>query len=449
MYAIIDVETTGLRAENERITEISIIQHDGREVTRRFTTLLNPEKKIPYRITQMTGINNKMVENAPKFYEVAKQIIELTEGRTLVGHNIAFDYRFIRAEFQQFGYEFKRKKLCTVKLSRKLIPGQRSYSLPRLTDALNLPHESKHRAEGDAMATTRLFEMLLTINPELNAPNLNGISTNLDRQKLEELPEATGVYYFYNDTGDLIYIGKSKNISDRIYSHLTNNSTKRALEMRNQIADVSYELTGSELIALLKESTEIKAHKPRFNRAQRRTSYLWGVYHFIDDNGYINLKIERTRKKDEPPVTSFSSKSSAQQFMHALTEQHQLCQKLTGLYKTNGACFQYQIHKCHGACVGEEEPGSYNQRVEQALERFEFDNQSFIAVDSGRSFDERSVVCVENGIYKGYGFFDAEALNNGMDFIRENIIPADHNRDVQQIIQSYLRHNKVEQVIEL
>jgi len=449
VYAIIDVETTGLRAENERITEISIIQHDGREITGRFTTLLNPEKKIPYRITQMTGINNKMVESAPKFYEVAKKIIELTEGRTLVGHNIAFDYRFIRAEFQQFGYEFKRKKLCTVKLSRKLIPGRRSYSLPKLTEQLKIEHEHRHRAEGDAMATTRLFEMLLTINPELDVSNLQGISTHLKKEKLEALPEATGVYYFYNHSHDLIYIGKSNNISDRVYSHLTNNSTKRALEMRNEIADVSCELTGSELIALLKESAEIKEHKPRFNRAQRRSSYLWGVYHFIDDKGYINLKIDRTRKKDEPPITSFNSKSSAQQFMHALIEQHRLCQKLTGLYKTNGPCFQYQIHQCQGACVGEESAESYNDRVEQALERFEFDNESFLAVDCGRTVDERSVVCVEDGFYRGYGFFDAEALNNGMDFIRENLVPADHNRDAQQIIQSYLRHHKVERVIEL
>ena len=449
MYAIVDVETTGLRAGSERITEISIIQHNGREITGRFTTLLNPEKKIPYRIAQMTGISNKMVESAPKFYEVAKKIIELTEGRTLVGHNIAFDYRFIRAEFQQFGYEFKRKKLCTVKLSRKLIPGRRSYSLPKLTGQLKIEHEHQHRAEGDAMATTRLFEMLLTINPELDVSNLQDISTHLKKEKLNALPEATGVYYFYNHSSDLIYIGKSRNISDRVYSHLTNNTTKRALEMRNEIADVSYELTGSELIALLKESAEIKEHKPRFNRAQRRSSYLWGVYHFINDKGYINLKIDRTRKQDEPPITSFNSKSSAQQFMHALTGQHQLCQKFTGLYKTNGACFQYQIHQCRGACVGEESAESYNQRVEQALERFEFDNESFLAVDSGRSVDERSVVCVEEGIYRGYGFFDTEVLNNGTDFIRENLIPADHNRDAQQIIQSYLRHHKMERVIEL
>lgn len=449
MYAIIDVETTGLKAENERITEISIIQHDGRQETGRFSTLLNPERRIPYRITQITGINDKMVEHAPKFFEVAKKIIEMTEGRTLVGHNIAFDYRFIRAEFLAFGYEFKRKRLCTVKLSRKLIPGQRSYSLPKLTDALKLEHGHQHRAEGDASATAKLFELLLTINPELDAPALQGLSTNLSKEKLDALPEATGVYYFYNKEGDLIYIGKSKNISDRVYSHLTSNSTKKALEMRNEIFDVGYEKTGSELIALLKESSEIKEHKPRFNRAQRRTSYLWGLYHELDEQGYIRLRIERTRKKEEPPVTSFNSKTSAQQFMHALTEQHQLCQKLTGLYQTNGACFQYQIHQCMGACAGEESPESYNERVAAALERFEFDNESFIAIDKGRQPGEHSAIVVDDGVYRGYGFFEDEALNYGTEFIRENITAQNHNRDVQQIIQSYLRHQQVERVLKL
>lgn len=449
MYAIVDVETTGLKAENERMTEISIIQHDGKQETGRFSTLLNPERKIPYRIIQLTGINDKMVEKAPKFYEVAKKIIEMTEGRTLVGHNIAFDYRFIRAEFMQFGYEFKRKKLCTVKLSRKLIPGQRSYSLSKLTDSLNITHDSIHRAEGDATATKLLFELLLNINPDLDDTSMQGLSTNLSRDTLDALPEATGVYYFYNQEKALIYIGKSKNISERVYTHLTNNSTKKALEMRNEIYDVSYEQTGSELVALLKESAEIKEHKPRFNRAQRRTSYLWGVYHEIDEKGYIRLKAERTRKQEEQPVTSFSSKTAAQTFLQNLAEQHELCQKLTGLYQSQGACFQHQIHQCKGACIGKESPESYNERVIAALERFEFENENFLVIDVGRFPGEYSAVLVENGVYQGFGFFGEEGLNMGTDFICECIKPQNHNRDVQQIIQSYLRHHKVIKVIQL
>jgi DNA polymerase-3 subunit epsilon len=447
MYAIVDVETTGLSAERERITEISIIQHDGQQVTDVFTTLLNPEKRIPYRIAQLTGINDKMVAHAPRFFEVAKKIIEMTENRILVGHNVAFDYRFIRSEFRQFGYDFKRQKLCTVKLSRKLIPGQRSYSLGKLTDSLHLNHDSKHRAEGDAMATARLFELLLSINPNPDIPGKEELSTHLSREKINSLPEATGVYYFYNENHDLIYIGKSKNISERVYQHLTNNSTKRALEMRQEIQDVDYEITGSELVALLKESAEIKEHQPRFNRAQRRTSYLWGIYSFIDQNGYINLKTARTNKLNETPLASFASKTAAQEFMHQLTRQHMLCQKLTGLYKTEGACFQYQIHQCRGACVGEERPETYNERLKQALERFDFEHSNFIAIDMGRRIDERAVVVVEKGLFKGYGFFDVEALNNGTDFIRENVKFQRHTRDAKQIIQSYLQHQKVERVI--
>ncbi len=297
------------------------------------------------------------------------------------------------------------------------------------------------------MATARLFELLLSINPNPDIPGKEELSTHLSREKINSLPEATGVYYFYNENHDLIYIGKSKNISERVYQHLTNNSTKRALEMRQEIQDVDYEITGSELVALLKESAEIKEHQPRFNRAQRRTSYLWGIYSFIDQNGYINLKTARTNKLNETPLASFASKTAAQEFMHQLTRQHMLCQKLTGLYKTEGACFQYQIHQCRGACVGEERPETYNERLKQALERFDFEHSNFIAIDMGRRIDERAVVVVEKGLFKGYGFFDVEALNNGTDFIRENVKFQRHTRDAKQIIQSYLQHQKVERVI--
>jgi DNA polymerase III subunit epsilon len=377
MYSIIDIETTGLSPRNEKITEIAVFVYDGEKVVDEFSTLLNPEVSIPYRITQLTGISNKMVKDAPRFCDVAKQVVEMTEGTTLVGHNVNFDYGFIRKEFGEFGYDYRRKLMCTCKMSRKLIPGRRSYSLGKLCQELSIENPHRHRAYGDAQATLKLFELLLKVQTNMNDISFRGLNTSLSRKKIEGLPPASGVYYFYNNDGEIIYIGKSKNIHDRVMSHLTSNGTKRAVEMRDQIADVGYELTGNELIALLLESNEIKKHMPRFNHALRRSSYQWGLYCEPDGNGYLNLKICKN-KDDQMPLTSFSSVLSAKNNLFALVEAFQLCQKLCGLYETKGACFQYHTHQCKGACTAEELPDTYNQRVLQATAPYRSEHNSFI-----------------------------------------------------------------------
>jgi len=168
MYAILDIETTGLSPVREKITEIAIFLHDGTKIIDEYSTLINPEKKIPYRITRITGINNHMVENAPRFFEVGRKIVEFTEGSIIIGHNVRFDYGFIRQEFLRLGFDFQRETLDTVKLSRKLIPGYPSYSLGKLCRNLGISNHSRHRAAGDALATVNLFELLLSIDPALN-----------------------------------------------------------------------------------------------------------------------------------------------------------------------------------------------------------------------------------------------------------------------------------------
>ena len=173
LFAIIDIETTGTGYKNGKITEIAIVQHNGTEVTGVFSTLVNPETDIPYYITKLTGIDNNMVAGAPKFYEIAKQIVEMTAGRVFVAHNVSFDYRFIKEEFGRLGYDYNCKTMCTVKLSRKLLPGHRSYSLGRLCAGLGIEINGRHRAKGDAMATVKLFEILIAKSRLHSNTNLN------------------------------------------------------------------------------------------------------------------------------------------------------------------------------------------------------------------------------------------------------------------------------------
>lgn len=446
MYAVIDVETTGLSAKSEKITEIAIYIHDGEKIVDEFSTLINPERKISYQITRLTGINNQMVAEAPKFYELAKKIIELTEDKIIVAHNATFDYNFIRSEFKSLGYDYKRKTLCTVKLARKLIPGRRSYGLSNLCRELNIVINGRHRAYGDALATVKVFELLLSLDENAASQSLKCYQSDLSKDILNGLPEKAGVYYFYNKSNELIYVGKSISIRDRVLSHLNNNLTKKAIEMRNAIADVKFELTGSELVALLLESHEIKFHKPLYNRAQRRTLYNYGLYQFKDEDGYERLNILKLID-GSTPLTSYTSKEEAKQHLFSMVEEYQLCQKLTGLYESEGACFHYQIQQCNGACIQEEKPKEYNKRVKTAIRNYQFKHQSFFIIDTGRNDNEKSIIKIDNGKYLGFGYLDSSQNNFNTNILNDSISAYKDNRDVQQIIRSHLRRNPVEAII--
>ena len=231
-YAIVDIETTGGSPKSSKITEIAIYKHNGKEIIDEYVTLINPEMKIPEFIVRLTGISDKMVETAPKFYEVARKIIEFTEECIFVAHNVGFDYGIIRHEFKTLGYDYRKPHLCTVRASRYVIPGMESYSLGKLSRNLGIEIKGRHRAGGDALATAHLFTQLIEKDPqnlstfiqeEINPKILH---PNLDLESLENIPSKTGVYKFYDEDNRLIYIGKSKQIKSRVDQHLRNNKTK-------------------------------------------------------------------------------------------------------------------------------------------------------------------------------------------------------------------------------
>jgi DNA polymerase-3 subunit epsilon len=454
-YAIIDIETTGGSAFAEKITEIAVYLHDGYQITGEWVSLINPERSIPYFITNLTGISNEMVEEAPRFYEIAKKLIELTEGRTFVAHNARFDYSFIRQEFKSLGYNFRRTVLDTVALSRKLIPGHRSYSLGNICADLNITISGRHRAAGDALATVKLFEIIIEKDKELNGgqnvliknARISKLNPSLDTSKTDNIPEEPGIYFFYNEKGDLIYIGKSRNLQQRINTHLSNNTTKRSMEMRDLIADISWETTGSELIALLRESREIKANKPLYNRAQRRSGFPWGIFTFRDNNGYINYRYAQADIGDSP-ISVFTSKEKAKSKLGSMVEQYGLCQKFAGLYETEGACFHQQVGLCRGACIGRETPEEYNERAGKAVEEFIFSRRNFFIIDKGRHDEERCAVKITNGKYAGYGYFNINDMGFGLTAIHDCIIPSADNREIQMILKQYLRSNRVEKILE-
>ena len=451
MYAILDIETTGGQFNEEGITEIAIYKFDGHEIVDQFISLVNPEIPIQPFVVKLTGINNAMLRSAPKFFEVAKRIIEMTNDCVLVAHNASFDYRILRTEFRRLGYEFNVKTLCTVELSKKLLPEQTSHSLGKLVRALGIPMADRHRASGDAMATVKLFKILLDkdLNKEIVKEHIKfeiqkGIAPKLI-DIVESLPSKTGIYYIHREDGSLIFIGKSKNIKKRVNQHFTG-ITKSAKKIQNEVFTVTYEETGSELIAQLKEYQEIKINRPIYNRMSPKSNFSLAIYSEKDDNGYLNLKLQKSdgRKKE---VKSYTSMQEGKDALYRITSQYQLCQKLTGLYETKTHCFQHTISECDGACIGKITAEEYNLRVQIFIEKNLFENKTLVIVDKGRTISERSAILVENGVYKGYAFYDLNYQINTIAILRNIIIPMQSNRDTQNSIQSYLRKDKAIKIV--
>lgn len=446
-FAIVDIETTGVYAQAHSITEIAIILHDGNKVIDSFQTLINPGTSISPYVTSLTGISYEMVKDAPAFHEAARKIWEMTDDAIFVAHSVNFDYSFIREEFKSLGADFKRKKLCTVRLSRKIFPGHSSYSLGNICSILNIPIQDRHRAMGDAQATVKLLEECMKNDKEnfilksLKKDSREAVlPPHLPKEIFDSLPEKTGVYYFHDVHGKVIYVGKAINIKKRIYSHITGSGSTR-LSFISAIANITYTICGTELIALLLESNEIKRLYPLYNRAQKsgRGTYVLsdyydvkGIHHLMFTNNYRSLK----------PVASFKSFTEAREFMFHLIEKFELCPKYCGMQTSSGACFDYQVKKCKGICAGIEQINEYNERVQMALSHLENSQETKLIIDEGRSFNEKSVVLIENGQFLGFGYFDS-SLEMNKEKAKEIIQPYRHTADIQKILNGWMNKKEI------
>lgn len=443
MFAIIDIETTGLDPKKDKITEIAIMVHDGLSVVERFATLINPERSIPAHISRITGINDAMVKDAPRFFEVAKKILDLTRDRIFVAHNVEFDFRFVQEEFKSFGYAFKRDKLCTVRLSKKLLPKRKSYSLGRLCESLSIPLLGAHRASSDAEATAQLFTYLMQLksaHPVYKHQDLDTINTGrvakIQEYILKKLPEVTGVYRFLNKNREIIYIGKSNNIRQRAIQHY-NAKDKKTRRMIGEIYNVEWEETGSELIALLLESEEIKRFKPPFNRARKRDLFSYALESYFNENNILNLRIV-TREACSDPIKTFHTWISARSFLNQWFDEGLACPKYCGFFDHDGPCFNFQIKKCKGICCDQDSIESYNQRLTDAIALQKGNRNDLILEEPGRNMHEVSFVLLEKGKFCGYGYANKESFQKNLEYLKARVIPFQYYPDADDLIQAFL-----------
>jgi DNA polymerase-3 subunit epsilon len=438
-FAIVDIETTGGTANNCGITEIAILIHDGEKVIEEFESLINPEQVIPTYITGLTGIDNSMIQNAPTFDELSGKLWELLYGRVFVAHSVNFDYGFVRESFKRANREFKADKLCTVRLARKIIPGLSSYSLGRICEIRNIPILARHRAMGDARATSVLFDQMIKDRPDIVSASLKKNSgeaflpPNFSLSKFREIPEKCGVYYMLNDRGKVVYVGKAINIKERFKNHFSGNLLPGLKQkLKEEVVDLKWEILGSELMALLYEALEIKRLWPKYNSALKIPKALWGLFHYTDNSGYLRFQIAKVTKHLKP-IESFFSSEEASVFLKEGIKNFELCPRLCGLRKS--FCLEGELLSCQGQCNSELKPEIYNIRVKEFVKRISESKKEILLTLPGRVAKEITVCVFERGILKSFGYFEEKAT---VETMLENLDPVPSVPETYYILKQFL-----------
>lgn len=439
MYAIVDIETTGGHAVGNGITELAIFVHDGVQVVETFHTLINPERNIPLYITALTGISGSMVAGAPVFSDIAERVYNILQGKVFIAHNVNFDFSFLKHHLKQSGFDLNEKKLCTVRLSRKVFPGLPSYSLGNLCRNLNISIENRHRAKGDAAATVVLFDKLLAggalehINKMLKKTSADQwLPMQLDKSVIDQLPAAPGVYYFHNSKGKIIYVGKAINIRKRVSSHFTHNdSEKKRQHFLRMVANITYTECAGELHALVLESTEIKRLWPRYNYSQKQPVQKYALYCFEDNRGYMRLAIDK-KKKNLPFLYQFNLLHEGLVMLKKMVNEFELSHRLCYLDKT-------AIHENEPEIT--ETPGRYNKKVKNAIAALEKLLPTFAVVDKGLSQEDQLYLLVERGSFWGMGYLPVGETLQSLEELKEKLHPYADNDFIRNSIYTFIESN--------
>ena len=444
LYAIVDIETTGGYAAANGITEIAVFISDGQNILDEFHSLLNPHYTIPRFIESLTGITNDMVEFERDFKSIADELYEMLHDKVFVAHNVNFDYSFVKHHLMACGYELNCKKICTVRLGRKVIPGLRGYGLGKICQHLGIEIEDRHRAKGDAAATVQLLHHLLKndTNGEAQTMLKSGskeqfVPPNIPVTEIRKLPAKPGVYYFHDKKGKVIYVGKAKNLSKRVNSHFSNNKpNSQKQEFLRKIYHISFHITGTELMAFILESTEIKKLWPEQNRSQKRFEPSYGMYSFEDGNGYLRLCIEK-KKKNLKALYTFNLLTEGYSLLRNLVTQFNLCPKLCFLQSVNIECQAFIDNKCKGACEQKESAEEYNKRVTECIQHIESELPTFALLDQGLEQEEKSCILIEKGKFYGMGYLPSGAEIRRLGELKNYLTPYAENNYIRGIVFQY------------
>jgi DNA polymerase-3 subunit epsilon len=436
MYAIVDIETTGGYASAHGITEIAVYIHDGERVVKHFETLINPNQSIPRYIQSLTGISDEMVATAPQFEEVADVLYELLNDQIFIAHNVNFDYSFVKHHLKTAGFELTAKKICTVRLSRKVFPGLPSYSLGNLCRSLQLPIDNRHRAGGDAKATVKLFEYCLANNGELHMQQMlkktsaeQWLPLQLTKADIQKLPACPGVYYFLDAKDKVVYVGKAINIRKRVSSHFTHNDPDRKRQnFLRTISKLKFKECATELEAIVLESAEIRRLWPKYNVSQKQPQQKYALYKFEDNGGYIRLAIDK-KKKNFPALYHFNLLHEGLVMLKKMIEEFELHEKLCFIDKT--AFTEKDISFL-------DPPHVYNGKIKKALEALDEQLPTFAVLDDGIKENEKLCLLVERGNFWGMGYLPSSAQITSAADLKFFLQPYADNDTIRNSIYSFV-----------
>lgn len=442
-YAIVDIETTGGYAAGSSITEIAIRIFDGCNIVDSYETLVRPDHNIPLYITALTGIDYEMVCDSPAFEDVARNVFDMLDGRIFVAHNVNFDYSFLKHHLEDAGYNYSAPKLCTVRMARKIKPGLHSYSLGNLCATLGIEITNRHRAGGDADATVLLFQKLMKWDTDGLIPAMlkkgskeQQLPPNLPREDFEALPGKPGVYYFRDSKNKVVYVGKAKDLRKRVAQHFSgHNPNPQRQDFLRDIFSITYEVCATELMAFILEAVEIKRIWPKYNRALKKYEPKFGLFTYVDLQGYQRLFIGKYNKS-HLPVQVFTTRSGGMNKLRELTKRFGLCASLCKLPDC-GLC-NLLDKKSDLLCTANQPPGVYNGQVEQALSYLKEDMPGFYITDKGRDSSEKSCIWVENGNFYGMGYISNDADINSLDDLKDSLTQYPGSHYIMQLLISFM-----------
>ncbi len=435
MYCIVDIETTGGSQKSGKITEIAGFLHDGHKIIDKFSTLVNPGIPIPPFITNLTGISNRMVADAPPFEEIADSLERFTANAVFVAHNVNFDYGFIREEFRNIGREFSRKKLCTVHLSRKSFPGLESYSLGKISAQLNIELLGHHRAEADARATVDLFEKIIDKNSQKGLFDvqfgLNDIakmqSPLIDFELLNGIPDDCGIFKLYNQADELLYVKRSNELLTALCTKLTPNGTTDSNALISETYRIDWDATGSALLAQLLEAHEVISHQPIYNHGKFSLKSHFGLF-LKESERDVKIELRKRRKNDHPEM-AFGNFYEGLDYLKSVSDNMGL--EIT--MNPNDKSIPPHITI---------EGGELSEEVYSKI----FPNKNYFVVDEGHIASERCLIMVEEGAVVGAGYYDMESTENHLE-PDSMPIKFGHLPELEMILRKFIDKKRFEKIV--
>jgi DNA polymerase III subunit epsilon len=426
-FAVVDIETTGGNFHQDRIIEVAVVLHDGAKIIGEYTSLVNPQRAIQPFISRLTGISNKMVRKAPTFEEIAEELSDLLKGHIFVAHNVKFDYGFLKSAFKRADINFRAPHFCTVELSRVVFPGHPSYSLGKLSRSMGIEVQNRHRAYGDAAATAILLERMMQISPEVvlqaalsDELDSAHVPEQLSREAIDALPEEAGVYYFYDEEGRVLFVGKAKNIRQAVLSHFRVPLEKQKDALTAFISDLDYEVTGNDMIATMMEAEAILQHHPRFNKPMKAPAYKYGIYTERDEQGYLELRSGKLQEIEGSAFLQFTTQSKAEKAVQETLIRAQLLPTMKQVYPNE----------------------RYNVLLEKYIKEISYPAENCCLVDMGRDENHKVFIWIKGYRCIGYTMhqgelpsLDPEQLNGQVQHIRET-------PDLRRHLMQYLRKKK-------